>query len=332
MPDENESAKAQLLSLLRERQAVLMVGAGSSKFAGYPLWEELVEDLRRQFAPSLRGLAEGQDPAEYANAILAQIEQDQRSREYHKHLERLFEPRVAGATYDEMHQLLVKLDFRGVVTTNYDRVMEAAIIDVLRERNDTYTPHCASIDLCNQEQSHRVSGFLRQLSSTSGNFRSVLHLHGFYENPANIVLAKNDYLKKYGELTLDEKKTQVPLDKLHRKVIWALLATHPVVFVGFGMKDPFFMALLEVVKEDLNLEGDTLHYAILPSSDEDSARILKRKYTVQPVFYPIRNVGVVGSSPDHGALKELIFEFAEKAGIQTGSPSAASITARMLER
>lgn len=331
MSEQNETAKVQLLSLLREKRAVLMVGAGCSKFAGYPLWDQLVENLRAQFSPTLKRLGEQEDLAEYADSILGQIEQNNRKSEYYKYLERLFAPKATGATYDEMHQILVKLDFRGIVTTNYDMVIEAAIIDVLRDQNGYYT-NCDSVDLCNQERRFRVSEFLRNLSATSNYRSSVLHLHGFYSNAPQIILTKKDYLTNYGRISKTGLE-QVPLDSLHRKVIWTLLATYPVVFIGFGMKDPFFMSLLEVAKEDLNLEGDTLHYAILPDSDdEEGAKKLKERYTVQPIFYPIREGEVVGSNPDHSALKELILEFAEKMGIQTGTQSAATITRRMLER
>jgi hypothetical protein len=330
MTNQNEVAKQQLVSLLKEKRAVLMVGAGSSKFVGYLLWDELLDELRNEFAPSLQKPNGEYDRAKFANSIKLQVENNKRKPEYYKFLERRFEPKHSGRTHDEFHRVLVDFRFRGIVTTNYDNVLESAIVEALSNDTDFY-PLCDWVDLCDTNKSYRVSDFLHSLSTTS-DYKSVLHLHGYYKNSENIILTENDYLRQYGNLDEEGKQTQVPLDKLHRKVIWALLAMYPVVFIGFRMTDPFFMSLLKVVRDDLKLDGDKLHFAILPNTDIERAPLLSRGYCVQPIFYPVPEKTSPEQRTDHGGLKRLIFELADKVGVPIGSSSVASITKKMLER
>ncbi|MGO9138770.1 MAG: hypothetical protein ACLP9S_06925 [Syntrophales bacterium] len=46
MLDENEKAKCQLIAILKERRAILFASAGCSKIAGYPLWNEFLDEMR----------------------------------------------------------------------------------------------------------------------------------------------------------------------------------------------------------------------------------------------------------------------------------------------
>ena len=72
MTNQNETAMQQLVSLLKDKRAVLMVGAGSSKFVGYPLWDELLDELRNEFAPSLQKPNGDYNRAEFADSIKQQ--------------------------------------------------------------------------------------------------------------------------------------------------------------------------------------------------------------------------------------------------------------------
>lgn len=317
MTNQNETAMQQLVSLLKDKRAVLMVGAGSSKFVGYPLWDELLDELRNEFAPSLQKPNGDYDRAKFADSIKQQVKNDKRKREYYKFLERRFEPKHSGRTHDEFHRVLVDFRFRGIATTNYDNVLESAIVEALIDKG--FYPSCDSVDLCDTSKSYRVSDFLRSLSTTS-DYKSVLHLHGYYKNPENIILTENDYLTRYGNLDGAGKQTQVPLDKTHRKVIWALLAMYPVVFIGFRMTDPFFMQLLEVVRNDLKLDGDKLHFAILPNTDKVRAPLLSRRYCIQPIFYPVSEKTNPEERTYHSGLERLVFELANSLGISIGSP------------
>jgi len=327
---KNEAHKSELINLISSHNALLVVGSGSSKIIGYPSWDELLEKLRNKFAPNLEKRSGRYDPAGYADLIKGQIIRENREIEYHKFLERTFEPKSSRRTCDEVHRVLVNLNFKGIVTTNYDAVLESAIVEARSDGRD-FIQSCDPVDLCDESKLYRVSAYLRSLS-TSENYRSVLHVHGCYKNPEHIILTENDYKSKYGNLNAEGKKMHIPLDTLHRKVIWALLSMHSIVFVGFSMEDPFFMRMLEVVQTDLQQEGDMLHVAILPSTDKEKAYILSNKYCVQPIFYLLPQKTNPNEEADHSTLRRLIFEIADKTGVPIGSSSISEITKKMLER
>jgi len=331
MTDQNEAAKHQLVSLLKEKKAILMVGAGSSKFAGFPLWDELIRKLRNDLTPDLQ-LPANADLTVCADLIKDQVEREGRIREYYKFLERTFQPKSKRNNHTEFHCVLVKLGFSGIVTTNYDIVLETAVGEAFSQ--DRYW-RCDPIDLCLLKP-YRVFDFLRSLSPSTDH-RWVLHLHGCFGNSERIILTRNDYLRAYGELGANEKNEVLNriLDTIHRKVIWALLAMHSLVFVGFSMKDEFFMRILKVVQKDFELDSEPVHFAIMDyTSDEDREKtsLILRHKGVLPVFYHVPEPRSPNGIPDHSGLERLVFELADSVGISIGSPTIVSLTRKMLER
>ncbi|HZH29205.1 MAG TPA: SIR2 family protein [Pyrinomonadaceae bacterium] len=329
---DNETAKRQLVSTLKSRRAVLLAGAGSSKFVGYPRWGELVKDMRRMFAPHLV-VSDDMAPMTFANEIVAEIRRTKELPAYYNFLERTFEPRPDRARlHDDLHVTLVQLGFCGLVTTNYEPVIESAVAEAFA--SDVGPFRCDYIDLC-QDRVYRVFDFFRSLA-TGEPPRWVLHLHGYYRNPHGIILTEEDYRRRYGEHpTYDEagRAQNVILNSLHRKVLWTLFATHPLVFLGFSLQDGFFVHMLQVVREDFELGFDLTHYALMGyTTEEDKKRIWDylRRHNTMPIFYHVPEAPT-GQEQDHSDLKRLINEL----GVQLGAPSVSSgvtdITRRMLE-
>jgi len=300
----------ELISLLRERRGVLIVGAGSSAIVGYPLWEELINKLRKKFAPELPELPKptSDDILTYSDQIKKYANDSGRINEYHKFLDRIFAPHEDRQNYTDFHCALIKLGFCGLVTTNYDMVLEFAAGAVNEGREYR---RCESIDLCDKDRRYRVFKFLRSLAPENP-YTSVLHLHGCHDSPQEIILTQADYLDKYGMKPHEEDSPPGPgraLDSFHRKVIWSLLVMHSLVFVGFSMSDPFFMDLLEIVQHDFSLDTDIVHFAIMGYSDAGERGEIERRLkptVVQPVFYhaPKDQNGIA----DHRGLQSMVFE------------------------
>ena len=348
MPSQNDVAREELIILLRQKNGILMVGAGTSKFAGYPLWPELIEEMRSQLIPGLAKVGDDVDLTAYADRIKDGVLTDGRSREYYKFLDRKFRPKPAN-NHTPFHCALVQLGFSGIITTNYEIVIETAVSEAFSSAGIHRV--CEPIDLC-EPKSYRVFDFLRSISPDTDH-RWILHLHGLYRNPEQIILTRTDYLRSYGEPAREDSQTNYgvdvkpsrsaappqvmasPLDTLHRKVIWALLAMRSVVFVGFSMRDEFFMRILEVVQTDFQLDVDPAHFAIVDyTTDEDKERttsILLRK-GVRPVFYHVPRPADPHGPRDYSGLEHLILELADSVGVPTGSPSSADLSRRMLER
>lgn len=349
MIDQSEQNKQDLISLLnaKEKRAILMVGAGSSALVSYPTWRQLVEDLSREFAPALLS------DSLTGNTVLAdhikhQAEKVGKLEEYYKFLERTFQQKASGTNHLAFHMQLVNLGFCGLVTSNYDSVLESAVNEYSFTLGDPVMSE--PIDLCATDRPYRVFDFLRSLGTTSCN-RYVLHLHGYYNNPSNLILTRQDYLTAYGECrgvrgnlpTEDnEYKTDsllangryTILDTIHRKVIWALMTMHPLVFVGFSLTDEFFLDMLKIVQQDFKLFMEPFHFALMGyTTGEEKIRIegMLRDLGVRPVFYCIPSAELPGANQDHNGLKSLVAEIANTIGVSAGSPSLDQLNKRMLE-
>ena len=220
----------------------------------------------------------------YAQKIKDKIVADNHEEDYTQFLFEKFQPFENRDSYSEFHISLIKLGFCGIVTTNYDRVLEIAI----QSSPDLCSHECVSLDLC-EKKSYSIFPFLRSLNSKT-NHSQVLHLHGYYRNPSDIILTKKDYEKNYGQLDENDKKPQRPLDTIHRKVIWALLTTHPHLFVGFSLTDPYFLEMIRTVNYDFKLGKKCSHYAIMGYHDDiEMSRILCEltQLGICPIFYKI---------------------------------------------
>lgn len=330
---ENETAKRQLVSTLKSGRAVLLAGSGSSKFVGYPLWGQLVEDMRQRFAPHLAWPVDIA-PMTFASSIVDEIRRTRQLTDYYNFLERTFERRPDRARlHDDLHVDLVQLRFCGLVTTNYESVIESAVTEAFA--SDIGPFHCECIDLCH-DRVYRLFDFFRSLA-TGEKPCWVLHLHGYYRNPQDIILTEEDYRRSYGERpTYDEdgRAQSVILNSLHRKVLWTLFVTHPLVFVGFSLQDDFFVHMLRVVREDFELGSDLTHYALMGfTTEEEKERAWEylRLHNTMPIFYHVPEVVLAGEEPDHSGLKRLISELAEEVSAPSVSSRLTSINQRMLE-
>jgi hypothetical protein len=324
----NEEAKTRLIEVLLSKQAVLMCGAGSSKLAEYPLWDELLLGMAGKCSPQLNRHSD-ESVLDFAQRIKLNLEKN----DYFNHLERTFEPKASG-NYDQVHLALVQLGFCGLVTTNYDEVLECAVREAFRTSDGPKT--CAALDLCNG-RTFNVLRFLRGLSNPSEH-RYVLHLHGIHSAPNNIILTSLDYVDKYGQqIAYDDQGNPLgrSLDTIHRKVVWALLATHPLVFVGFSMEDAFFNYILKVVQADFQSGTAPIHFAIFGQKQGDDMNAKTdalRRNGVQAVYYPIPPPQGIGDSSGYSiGLRNLVFEIADKLGVSFGSPGSVELTKRMLE-
>jgi len=336
---DNKGAKEQLIKLLRQpRQALLVVGSGSSVPLGYPTWQQLLDELRARVVPELACFPTG-DLLERASLIKRFLDQyDDRTarlRQYEQYLSERFKQHNPGHAF--FHRTLVQLPFCGIVTTNYDPVLEHAATFVGVQNG--HSAQCITIDLCSCEH-FLVFQFLRDLAAPLPTPSAVLHVHGFWKNPHQMILSSEDYDKSYGLVEAGGPTTgplalpKRSLHTLHRKVVWSLLTMHPAVFVGFSMEDPAFVKMLEFIREDFELAPDPpKHFALLGSrTEEEREQDMRRlwKFGVMPVFYDV--ITDPSGSGDHTALTNLIEELGANMNVVPTTPSVDSITRRLLER
>ena len=134
--DENTKRQDELIELVASGEAVLIVGAGSSMRVGYPGWSGLIKELEKLasklgYVKPDEGTGED-DLLAYAEDIKSYIyEQKDGPDKYKAWLYKLFESKPIP--FDDCHKKLVSLPFRGILTTNYDPVLDLALLETKRE-------------------------------------------------------------------------------------------------------------------------------------------------------------------------------------------------------
>ena len=329
---ENEERKRELIELVASGEAVLIVGAGSSARVDYPTWPSLLEKLEQLAENCGNGFQPDKEKrdsdrlayAEYLQSFLHDEQQEE--RRYNALIYDLF--KAKSLAVDDFHKTLVSLPFRGILTTNYDTVLEAALGAI---ENSSASDNSLIID---PDSAGRVDEFLRGMTDKTLT-RRIAHLHGKYDFPKSIILSRKDYQRAYGLRGYSEQSESKGYQKdsdfkvrgvnqawnmkewtLHRKLLWAVLATRRAVFVGFSMRDPYLNEMLNAVSNDLWTWNKSIHYTIVGSSTKstDTERLanLKRNYGVDTVFYD-------DADDSHEGLHLIINEIAEECGVEIPS-------------
>ena len=326
--DENEERKRELIELVASGEAALIVGAGSSARVGYMTWNGLLEeleDLANRCGAGLDQTRKG-DKLAYAEDIKSHIENKTGDlSRYYALLENLFSPK--DPPFEDFHKTLISLPFRGILTTNYDIVLESALESV------EHLPARDNSLVVGEDFGEQVDEFIRGMSDANIP-RRIAHLHGIYDNPESIILSSEDYKNTYGFIVSKETPESKEYQKfsllkprsgdqvqrdyeppLYQKLLWTVLASRRIVFVGFSLKDPYFNEMLDSVTSDLWRSGKSIHFSIMGISSEGAknsirnAKTLKEKYGIDTVFYEV----IKGS---HQGLDHIIDEVAELCGIK----------------
>lgn len=315
--DENEERKRELIDFVASGESVLIVGAGSSARVGYVTWDGLLEELKNLANRCGTGLDQTRsgDALAYAEDIKSHIrDKTSNLRRYHDFLYRLFERKSPPC--DDFHKMLVSLPFRGILTTNYDTVLEAALGAIDQE---SASDNSLVID---ENSGARVHEFLMAMNNDKRMTRRIAHLHGTFNPADSIILSIEDYKRAYGldPAAEDDEKNK---SRLRFRLLWAVLATRRVVFVGFSMDDPYLNKILETVSEDLWTWNKSTHFAIMSISlkdaedSKDKSKRLNNEYGVGTVFY---------EDPDnsHQGLEQIVDEIHEACTIRS-QPTADQV-------
>jgi SIR2-like domain len=301
-----------MFDLIASHEAIAFIGAGFSADL-YPPWKTLLQKLRNEankfgrFDPP-EGLTED-DPLLFADEIQRHFKRrDGDLDRYYQILGQQFTLTETGCTPN--HERLVCLPFKGYVTTNYDQSLETALI-----RGGNPRPDCGVAVKKNNKDAHKVSEFLLSLDDPKRSQR-VAHLHGVDDVTEEIILSASDYQEAYGFEPARNGETLAPSGRnewtLHRKIVWALLATRRVIFFGFSFTDPYVNQILRDVTVDLWSAGEARHFALAPLDQSiiNAAESRQREfleYGVQVVFYD--NLGA-----KHVELTKLIEEAVQRFG------------------
>ncbi|MFJ4223706.1 SIR2 family protein [Microbacterium sp. NPDC089695] len=257
-----------LATLIPKGGAIPFVGAGVSSASGYLGWADFLCSLCRD-----------PDEIEAARARIRAGQFDLLASEIRDRLgKNAFDE--ALQVFDAQHPpselaLLVVSTFRqGVVTTNFDSVLERAF-ELVDERFSVI------------EGSGNWSGWAREAPYLT---RPLLKLHGHFRRPLHRVLLAEEYASAYGA------GGPVTRDMTH------LLRSSCLVFIGCSLTADLTLARAKELQE--NDGGDVLpqHFAFLQTPDSELAA--REKFLTERGIFPIWYPNEAG---DHILLSDMLW-------------------------
>ena len=227
-----------LIGAVARGRCVAFAGAGVSIPSGLPGWKELVsslvEEIRRIDPTKAREFSEQLKSGQLTQAAqYAKVELGERA--YFDVLLRLYR---TPAKPNVNHELLSQIPFRGLITTNFDKLIETACTLNSGVMPILFTPLSTSA-----------------LASVLFSDRPfIFKFHGDIDHSESIILTRQDY-------------DRVIFSSPHVKTfLHSVFSQNTVLFIGYSLSDPDFDLLLTELS--MIFEGATPpHYALLPAPD-----------------------------------------------------------------
>jgi hypothetical protein len=190
----------ELVEAVRARRCILFAGAGLSMAVGLPSWSQLIDHMRGEL-----GLPEDVTDADYQTlAEYYRLEKGSIGalRSWMDRTWSVSEQKVAKSS---IHDLIVRLNFPILYTTNYDNNLEVAY------------------RLAGRDFAKIVNA--RDLTRAEDGCTQIIKFHGDFEEDSSLVLAETDYF--------DRLNFESPLDVKFR----ADALGRTVLFIGYSMSD-----------------------------------------------------------------------------------------------
>jgi SIR2-like domain len=192
-----------LIGAIRKRQAILFAGAGVSMTVGLPSWQTLIEHIAEELDVDLSGFSES-DINYLTLAEFYRIKQGSIGP-LRSWMDRNWTIQEDKLKASRVHELICRLDFPIVYTTNFDRNLETAF------------------DLHGRDYVKIVNA--KDIARVQEGTPQIVKYHGDFDDDESIVLAETDYL--------DRLSFESPLDIKFRSD--ALGKT--ILFIGYSMTD-----------------------------------------------------------------------------------------------
>lgn len=268
----------ELLDIAGRPDTVIFVGSGVSAWSGLPSWRQLIERLIdrleniQKSSHLVRRELENNDLLQAASYGMDKLTQQQRG-------EFLREICSTGqAEPSDIHAILMSWGNSCYITTNYDKLLE----DSIRQHRPGET-----FEVVTPAQDWEVASLQQARAS-----RFVFKPHGDIGDAARIVVTREDYS------ILRNQRTNV------FSAYRMLLTSRPVIYVGFGLRDPDFLLLKESIATDFGGSPQD-HYAIMPDVTEEEVEYWRRNYGIHIISYETLS-NTQNSADRHKPLLDLL--------------------------
>ncbi|MRV70375.1 hypothetical protein GJ700_01395 [Duganella sp. FT92W] len=276
------STLEKLKEVLRKDNTVLFVGSGISTWSNLPTWEGMMDSLsqickgREKIPDLINNETKAGNLLQAASYGYEELTNDEKVGFMSKTYIEGFEPHP-------IHNALVSLGPTCFITTNYDHLIEEA---VYRKRGKSPTI-CLNNDV-------PVMG--RIIRADSRNF--VFKPHGDAGKIDTVVMTRSHY------------RELMPHGEFHAAVetLRILLMTRPVVYIGFGFRDPDFAYVRDILG-NLYQGATSAHYAIMADVPPHVEKFWRKHDGIHIISYET-TLNAIGSER-HSSLLHLLKDLGE---------------------
>ncbi len=268
-----------LIQIIKSQKCVLCVGAGLSKQfnKNFPTWSEFLKSMLK----TVRGRISKQTFDEInrlieKNKLLEAAEACRRRlgpKEYKTFMVNLFQTPLDSTNSSRVtHNIITKIPFVALVTTNYDQVLEKIYLEnkidmPIYTENDA--PSLGTLLQSLHPHNSKLSN-KSEKRERSPNF--LLKAHGDLTIPDTWILTANDY------------RNLIKRNPAYRNLMRTILSQYTFMFLGFGLSDPDFQLLLHDVMDAY--EGEIPdHYLLSDEIEKVEQEVLYRTYRIRVIPY-----------------------------------------------
>ena len=250
-----------LTKVLAQTDTILFIGSGISLWSGLPTWSGMIEELAQFVERS----------GANANLIRAEAMKGELLQAASYGFDKLTKQQIGDfvrsscqygkAKPHQIHEKIVLLGPRCFVTTNYDDLIEQSLRKWQPDR--FYRPPITN----------------RQLTETAEVVHAqavdfIFKPHGDAADSDSIILTREQY-----RLLLPQGERQGALESVKM-----LLASRPVVYLGFGLRDPDFIYVRDLLMNTYK-GASRAHYAIMADVQDQEVDYWRRNYGIHLVNY-----------------------------------------------
>lgn len=293
----------KLKQILAQPDTIFFIGSGISLWSGLPTWSGMIEELALFVEQS------GEDSKlirrEAINGDLLQAASygfDKLTKQQIGEFIRLA-CRSGKARPHEIHKKIVTLGPRCFITTNYDNLIEVSLNEWQPER--FYRGPVTN---------RHLTEMAEVVHARAIDF--VFKPHGDANDSDSIVLTREQYRK-----LLPQGERQAALESVK-----LLLASRPVVYLGFGLRDPDFIYIRDLLANTYK-GGARDHYAIMADVHRSEIDYWRRNYGIHLVGYETqeRQDGGRDHTPLLALLDELVEDVSGPEVLSSFDPSSSDV-------
>ncbi len=257
---ENFKAFLELYNSNPDR-VIFFVGAGLS-LPLFPSWATFLKQLVTEThnkgklvvdkAELLKNLDNGEKFLEIADFCASAIGTNEYREIIEKHFDKVFQ-------FDDIpnaYKALLTLEFKSIITTNYDRIPEIGGKGAFSCYSNKNIPEA--------------------LKAIEKGKKIVLKIHGDILNQDSIILTQEDF------------KNIIHNNLAVQNAIRSIFSTSTICFVGFGLTDPHFNLILDFLSA-INNGQPILHYALLTAKSKFEILSIEKRTGIRVIEYSPSN-------------------------------------------